>query len=351
MKKNSLNIIKNSEDLRHFKEILIFDKNVSDVNVLLASVDKHVGLLLADGNNIISQVCDVIISGVQKLHILGHGKPGQVILDGFSLDERAWDTIASIIRINNDDTGDTYYFGLSEPNARNYVREYIFKKNMQINFWSCKTGDGIMGKKYTQKIADMLNANVNASSTPVGHEKLGGNWELNVMSNPKVPFSTEAIQNFEHILNHSTYIGQKGGLIVKGTSTFSAGDSKYHYNLFLSRSDAENVGNTFMLDNGPTPSVLELSLDEYPGITFFYSDAANLEDGVRNPVSDLSELDTNTPVSFDYSPTGEDQSQGLVFLRASDANIGTQQSDAINQSYYNNYYINLNIKVTVYCSY
>ena len=50
-----------------------------------------------------------------------------------------------------------------------------------------------MGKKYTQKIADMLNANVNASSTPVGHEKLGGNWELNVMSNPKVPFNDSGL--------------------------------------------------------------------------------------------------------------------------------------------------------------
>ena len=163
MKMNSLNIIKNSEDLRHFREVLLFDENVSDVDVLLESVDKHVGLLLAEENNVISQMCDVIISGVQKLHILGHGQPGRVILDGFSLDNNAWDKIASIIRINNDDPGDTFYFGLSEPNARNYVREYIFKKNMQINFWSCKTGDGIMGKKYTQKIADMLNANVNAS--------------------------------------------------------------------------------------------------------------------------------------------------------------------------------------------
>ena len=136
MKTNSLNFIKNSDDFRHFKEVLIFDKNVSDVDVLLASVDKHVGLLLAEGDNIISQMCDVIISGVQKLHILGHGQPGQVILDGYSLNENAWDKIASIIRINNDDVGDTFYFGLSEPNARNYVREYMFKKNMQINFWS-----------------------------------------------------------------------------------------------------------------------------------------------------------------------------------------------------------------------
>ena len=63
MKMNSLNIIKNSEDLRHFREVLLFDENVSDVDVLLESVDKHVGLLLAEENNVISQMCDVIISG------------------------------------------------------------------------------------------------------------------------------------------------------------------------------------------------------------------------------------------------------------------------------------------------
>ena len=171
----NVNLLKNKDDIRHFKEVLFFDENVKDIDILLESVDKYVGLLPASKGNVLSQLSDLIISGVQKVHIIGHGEPGNVILAGFSLNESAWDEIARVIRINDSSDVKEPFFGVSDAIAKNYIREYVFKKNMQFNFWSCKTGDGVMGKKYTQKISDLLNANVNASSSQVGHEKLGGN--------------------------------------------------------------------------------------------------------------------------------------------------------------------------------
>jgi hypothetical protein len=97
----NVNLLKNKDDIRHFKEVLFFDENVNDIDILLESVDRHVGLLPASAGEVLSQICDLIISGVQTVHIMGHGEPGNVIIAGCSLDESAWDEIAKIIRIND----------------------------------------------------------------------------------------------------------------------------------------------------------------------------------------------------------------------------------------------------------
>ena len=59
-----------------------------------------------------------------------------------------------------------------------------------------------MGRNYTQRVANLCDAKVNASSSLVGHETMGGNWELDVMSYPRVPFSQSARNGFEQVLDH-----------------------------------------------------------------------------------------------------------------------------------------------------
>ena len=76
-------------------------------------------------------------------------------------------------------------------------------QKLEINFWSCQTGEGPMGKNYTQRVADLCDAKVNASSGLVGHEKMGGSWELDVMTFPKVPFSASGMSAFENVLSSS----------------------------------------------------------------------------------------------------------------------------------------------------
>ena len=66
-----------------------------------------------------------------------------------------------------------------------------------------------MGKKYTQRVADLCDAKVNASSGLVGHKNMGGNWELDVMSYPRVPFSAAAISAFENVLAHENEVSQE----------------------------------------------------------------------------------------------------------------------------------------------
>ena len=59
-------------------------------------------------------------------------------------------------------------------------------------------------------MANLCDAKVNASSSLVGHETMGGNWELDVMSYPRVPFSQSARNGFEQVLDHDGYDGYNG---------------------------------------------------------------------------------------------------------------------------------------------
>ena len=119
---------------------------------------------------------------------------------GFVLDELAWEGIVDRAQTQSIETGS------SEALAEN-VGEGAISHKLEINFWSCQTGDGVMGKNYTQRVANLCNANVNASSGLIGHEKLGGSWELDVMSYPKVPFSQSARDGFEQVLDHNEHSG------------------------------------------------------------------------------------------------------------------------------------------------
>ena len=87
------------------------------------------------------------------------------------------------------------------------------QEEVRDQFWSCETGEGIMGKKYTQRVSDLCDAKVNASSGLVGHENMGGNWELDVMSHPRVPFSASGVQGLK--------VCWPLEMGVKGTSEFS----------------------------------------------------------------------------------------------------------------------------------
>ena len=59
-------------------EALIYDSEVADVYELVASVGPEVRAVRAVAGKVASQIGDLLSSGVSTLHVLGHGKPGQV---------------------------------------------------------------------------------------------------------------------------------------------------------------------------------------------------------------------------------------------------------------------------------
>ena len=153
---------------------------------------------------------ELLKSGVTTIHVLGHGQPGQVELAGYILDGDAWESIAADLEAASH-SGDSSSFDSNNSNPHRADGAPNNEK-IEINFWSCQTGEGTMGRNYTQRVANLCDAKVNASSSLVGHETMGGNWELDVMSYPRVPFSQSARNGFEQVLDHDGYNGGTGSI-------------------------------------------------------------------------------------------------------------------------------------------
>ena len=166
-------------------EALIFDPDVKHVDSLVGSVGSHIEVLTAQRGEVSSQIQQILSSGVLTIHILGHGKPGQVELAGYVLDEDAWESIVANLEAASPDSSLELVYKNNSGEVALYQEGLESNQKLEINFWSCQTGEGPMGKNYTQRVADMCDAKVNASSGLVGHEKMGGSWELDVMTYPK----------------------------------------------------------------------------------------------------------------------------------------------------------------------
>ena len=161
-------------------EVLLYDPSVQSVGILIDGMhDSVVAKPLVVGELVMSAIGQAISDpDIRCLHILGHGAPGEVHLGGKRVDADTWRAA----------------FELAAP--RNNTNP------IQINCWSCNTGEGETGMNFINTVAQTSNAFVNAASGFVGHNELGGSWDLDVSAKPVAPFSLEARQGFRQVLPH-----------------------------------------------------------------------------------------------------------------------------------------------------
>ena len=163
-------------------EILLFDPSIDDCDQLIHGLDNNVKAIEISDETFLSIFTDCLSNpSVECIHILSHGEPGCLIVSDKQIDS------ASIV--NN-------LFKIIDP-----VDGLHMPLLRELNFWSCNVGQGDKGMKFINDLSKLTGAKVSASSTPIGHKNKGGNWELDVMAYPQVPFNKSAIENFEHTLN------------------------------------------------------------------------------------------------------------------------------------------------------
>ena len=113
--------------------------------------------LLLNMNNLHEKIQDLINdSRVKKLHFLGHGLSGCVLLGQYKFNVEA---------ISN--------------------MEFNIRDDLNIFIWSCKAGQSIKGRLFLQELANKTGANVYGSSNLVGNHVLGGSWELDLVVSPQ----------------------------------------------------------------------------------------------------------------------------------------------------------------------
>jgi uncharacterized delta-60 repeat protein/uncharacterized repeat protein (TIGR02059 family) len=155
---------------RNTQEILIADAQIENLNVLLAGVAPSVETWLVtpeqDALGLIFKA--LALPQVTRLHLLAHGTPGEI------------------------------RFGGQAVTAADFCQRFdgAAQRDLEISFWSCRTGAGAAGQAFVQAVAAATGARVAATSDLVGAADKGGNWDLGVTA----PFSAEARAGFGGVL-------------------------------------------------------------------------------------------------------------------------------------------------------
>ena len=158
------------------QEIVFVDGQVQDYQQLLAGIKPgtEVVVLNPTGDGL-KQISDYLSgrSGIDAIHIVSHGLPGQVTLGSLTLDKAGLDARAA----------DLAQIGQS------------LDADGDILFYGCDVGSGAAGQAFVNQIAQLSGADVAASNDATGSTSQGGDWTLEVTSGSieaVIPFSASA---------------------------------------------------------------------------------------------------------------------------------------------------------------
>lgn len=140
-------------------EVLIADASVEGLHVLLEGLQAGVQVLLIEPSQSFRSALEplLIAPQLERLHLLGHGAPGQIRLGRTTLTRRWIKQLPSL-------------------HWKGSLRS--------ICIWSCGVASGSVGRAWLQLVADRCNASVFAADGPIGASSLGGSWQLSVRAEP-----------------------------------------------------------------------------------------------------------------------------------------------------------------------
>lgn len=142
---------------RENNQIAFVDASISDYKSILSEIPETIEIVLVDGNRDgIEQIADVLQNreNIDAIHIISHGKPGELILGNSTL------TTRSISGEHADELA--------------VIREAL-SEDADLLIYGCDFGadaDAIAA------LAQATGADVAASTDDTGHADLGGDWDL-----------------------------------------------------------------------------------------------------------------------------------------------------------------------------
>ncbi|MDH0607084.1 Ig-like domain-containing protein, partial [Pseudomonas sp. GD03869] len=145
----------------HRQEVVFIDGQVENYQQLLAGVQQGTEVVVLDPEKDgLKQIGDHLAgrSGIDAIHIVSHGLPGQITLGSITLDRTSLDgRAAELARIGASlgPDGDMLFYG-------------------------CDVGSGTAGQAFVDQIALLTGADVAASDDSTGAAARGGDWLLEV---------------------------------------------------------------------------------------------------------------------------------------------------------------------------
>jgi large repetitive protein len=166
--------------------VVIVDARVADYQNLLQGLDSNAIVRIIqtneDGLKVIGQVLGSVGS-VSNLQIVSHGQSGLLSLGN---------------RIIDNDS-----FASDELAAELRGWQTSLTANADILLLGCDVAQGVKGQDFVQKLADLTQADISASTDDTGAANLGGNWNLEFVVGSvesRIAFSDAAVTSYEHLL-------------------------------------------------------------------------------------------------------------------------------------------------------
>jgi hypothetical protein len=187
-----------------FREIAFIDSAVADSGALLSGLRPEVeAILLPRTEPAVEQMVQALEGreNIEAIHVLAHGRPGEVSFAAGALSSQMINEIAGLPR-----------FGAA------------LGTEGTLFLWSCQTGAGKSGAAFIDALARKTGARVAAASGLVGAASRQGTWILDRGSGPgRQPLTPEATTTFAGVL--ATFTGTNGNDRADATTGILTGFS------------------------------------------------------------------------------------------------------------------------------
>lgn len=166
--------------------LAVIDAGVDNYQHLVAGITPGVEVLVLDSNQDgIEQITQALKTyrNITTLHIIAHGAAGCLMLGNTQL---------------NLTTLDRYAWDLTSWFPSPHVCPAIL-------LYACHVAAGELGTTFLKKLRHLTEAEIAASTTPIGNVELGGNWELDVITGAvevSPVFRPDVLATYPAILNN-----------------------------------------------------------------------------------------------------------------------------------------------------
>jgi hypothetical protein len=149
--------------MSHTTQLLVLDPRLEGWAGLLAGAEPGVAVLVLDPRRDgLCQLAEVAeeLGPLNAIHIADHGAPGRLRLGSLVLEEEALASrAADLTRLRN---------GIAPGGA--------------LLLWGCEIGAGAVGARFVAALSRALGRDIAASDNRTGPRRLGGDWDLEVVS-------------------------------------------------------------------------------------------------------------------------------------------------------------------------
>src|SRR5215475_14888171 len=192
------------DDVAMTREIAFIDRNVDDLDTLLAGIRPDVeAILLSNDEPAPRQMACALRGreGLEAIHVIAHGRVCEVSFGAGALSLESLAGHAADLRAIGQALGN----------------------DGKLLLWSCDTAAGARGSAFLEALESATGAEVRSATGTIGSQPLGGRWELDVSSGKETiaaPLTAQGMAGYAGVLAPPT----KASLTAITTDSGTAGD-------------------------------------------------------------------------------------------------------------------------------